>query len=285
MQIERRRTDRIRLTIPVRVHGEDSAGRRLRVDGRTVVLNRHGARIQVLHLVSADHNLCQALMGKNVTLVNAMTQREAEFRIVGPTSPPTPERSEWAFECVDANSNIWGINFPSLAPGGETQAEALMECRVCHTVALVHLSLAEADVLETSGILIKHCEACENNQPWGYVEKQLTLNGPSGEAQMIAEVASAQGANRRKHQRVPIRLPILVRDYYGGVEITKTENVSKGGICFESGKPYLIGQGLMVACPYDGTDACIEVAGKIVRKIDIEGSTSKVYGVRYGPMG
>ena len=92
---------------------------------------------------------------------------------------------------------------------------------------------------------------------------------------------AAQGAEQRRHRRVSLQLPILVRDYYGGVEISKSENVSKGGFCFISEKNHLVGEGVLVACPYSAAEHSIEVRAKIVRRQDLAGSERIIYGVRY----
>jgi len=102
---------------------------------------------------------------------------------------------------------------------------------------------------------------------------------------MLAESGSgappARGGDLRRHRRVALQLPVLVRSFSGEFEITKSENVSKGGFCFASEKELQIGEGLMVACPYSALDKSLEVGAKIVRRLNIEGSKRKFYGVRY----
>jgi hypothetical protein len=149
-------------------------------------------------------------------------------------------------------------------------------------VALRRVSLIEVQVLTTSGILSKPCETCKKETPWGYAEKQVAMDAPPGETAMMAEAGQAvQGAEQRRHRRVSLQLPVLVRDYYGGLEITKSENVSKGGFCFVSEKAYQVGEGVLAACPYSTTQQSIEVRAKIVRRQLVKGSARKIYGVRY----
>jgi PilZ domain len=138
------------------------------------------------------------------------------------------------------------------------------------------------EVLETSGILSKPCDSCAKTTRWGYAEKQVAMGAPAEEAAMLAEAdRAARGVDQRRHRRVALQLPVLVRDYYGGREITKSENVSKGGFCFTSDKEYQVGEGVIVACPYSSTAQSIEVGAKIVRRTPIEGSDRNIYGVRY----
>jgi PilZ domain-containing protein len=272
LKSEKRRSDRLMLTVPLRVHGRDPQGKEFVEEARTVTLNRHGACIQLSRPL---------VPGQTVKLNNLVSRREAPFRVIGPVSPRTDKGGEWGVECVDNKLDIWGIQFPP-ATKDEADSAALLECRNCHGIAVMHLSLVEVEVLETSGLLAKHCASCKKTTPWGYAEKQVAMGAPPGEAAMLAEAGNAaSGKEQRRHRRVSLQLPVLVRDYYGGVEITKSENVSKGGFCFISEKNHLIGEGVLVACPYSASEHSIEVRAKIVRLTEVHGTKQKIYGVRY----
>jgi PilZ domain len=272
LKSEKRRSDRLMLTVPLRVHGSDPRGEDFIEDARTVTLNRHGARIQISRPLVA---------GQTIRINNLVSRREAPFRVVGPVSPRTEKGGEWGVECIDHKLNIWGIQFPPVT-AEEADSTALLECRNCHNIAVFHLSLVEVEVLETSGLLTKPCESCKKTTTWGYAERQVAMGAPPGEAAMMAEAGkSVSGPDQRRHRRVSLQLPVLVRDYYGGVEITKSENVSKGGFCFISDKDHLVGEGVLVACPYSASEHSIEVHAKIVRRTEVRGTRQKVYGVRY----
>ncbi len=284
MPVEKRRSDRLLLTIPLQVNWTDADGTAVSEDARSIALNRHGARIQTGRTLHA---------GQIVRLVNRLINRKADFRVVGPVSPRTEQGGEWGVELVDSHVNIWGIQFPPAPTGEAADSRALLECRHCHTAALLPLSLVEVEVLDTAGIISKQCQNCGTVSVWGYAEKQLAMGAPPGEAAMLAEAqaqidpsAAREAADRRKHRRVCLQLPVLVRDYYGGVEMTKSENVSKGGFCFASDKNYYMGQGIMAVCPYNSSASQnIEVRARIVRRQQIEGTQRKLYGVRYDSPG
>jgi hypothetical protein len=275
---ERRRSNRLMLTVPLRIQGTDSNGNSFHDDARSITLNRHGARIQTSRPLRT---------GQILRLSNLVGHREADFRVVGPLSPATEKGGEWGVECLSSKENIWAIQFPPPADGDSTESTALLECRKCHTVALLPVSLVEAEVLETSGILTRECDHCRVFTFWGYAEKQVAMGGPA-ESEMAAEAQAVvrtlvPGADQRRHRRVTLQLPVFVRDYYGGVEISKSENVSRGGFCFASEKGYLVGQGIMVVCPYNSTNQGLEMRARVVRRREIEGTQRKVYGVRYDP--
>ena len=276
MGSDKRRSDRLMLTVPLIVSGSDLRGTGFKDSARTVTLNRHGARINILRLL---------FIGQTVRLTNLVSHREANFRVVGPLSPHSEKGGEWGVECIDGQQNIWGIQFPPPPVGQEAEPAALLECRRCHTVALLRTSLVEVEVLGTAGLLTKSCETCTANTLWGYAEKQVAMGAPPEEATMMAEAgagaALSKGADVRRHRRVALQLPVLVRDYSGKFELTKSENVSKGGFCFATEKDFHVGEGVMVACPYSGSDQSLEVSAKIVRRQNLEGTNRKFYGVRY----
>lgn len=275
MSNNKRRSDRIMLTIPLRVHGTDMRGSPFSEEARTAVLNRHGAQIQVPRRLPS---------GGTVRVVNMVTRREAEFRVVGPVGPLTEKGGRYGVEYLESKDNIWGIHFPPPEEGAASKA--LLECRKCHEAALMPVSLVEVEVLETSGILSRVCPHCEVTTPWGYAEKQVTMEASAGEGAAFEEAraqAAAGGPEQRRHRRVSLQLPVMVRDYYGGVEVTKSENMSKGGFCFCSEKNYLFGQGLLVVCPYDPNASNIETHAHVVRRQEIEGTNRRIYGLRYTP--
>jgi hypothetical protein len=277
MVAEKRRSDRLMLTIPLEVQGVDAKGDSFKDEARTITLNRHGARIQITRPLRN---------GQTLLMTNLVGRRGAEFRVVGPVSPITEQGGEWGVEYVDPKENIWGIQFPPSADVEDANSKALLECRVCRDVALMRLSLVEVEVLETSGLLSRTCMACKEVTPWGYAEKVAGLEPRPGEVRAAPSEVGApavRGAEQRRHRRLPLQLPVLIRDYYGGIEITKSENVSKGGFCFVSEKDYALGGGVLVVCPYNPAGQNIEVRAKIVRQRTVQGGKRRVYGVRYEP--
>jgi PilZ domain len=269
-----RRSERLLITVPIRVEGLDSSGDKFIENTRTLIINRHGARIRLKRLVKPGAML------KIVTLIG---NRNAEFRVVGRTQPMSDQGSEWGVECMDNKLNIWAIDFPP-PQDGDGECSGLLECRRCHTVALSPLSLVEHDVLATSGLLTKECKTCGQASTWGYSEKQVAIPVPGQEAEpSIREVMEPPppSSNRRNHGRPALRLPIRVRNYYGMEEMAKSENISKGGLAFMSDKNYEIGEGLQVTCPYDPAGHNIEVRARVVRRREMKGSGRTVYGVRY----
>jgi hypothetical protein len=271
---DRRRSERLLLTIPIVVEGRDAQGKEFSETTRTLVINRQGARILLSRRVVPGTTL-------KIRLLTA--RREASFRVIGPTRPLGEEGGEWGVECLEEIAKIWGIGFPP-SQRDEDQASALLECRECHTVNLTPLSLMENEVLTASGLLTRECKKCRRPTAWGYTEQSVGVPPPGQEAEpSINEVleSPAPTSNRRAHRRVALKLPIRVRSFYGTEEFARTENVSKGGLCFVSDKTYQVGEVLLVTCPYDRAASNIEVRATVARRREMHGATRRVYGLRY----
>ena len=88
-------------------------------------------------------------------------------------------------------------------------------------------------------------------------------------------------ANHRAHNRVALQLPIRVRSFYGTEEFTRTENVSRGGLCFITDRNYEVGEVILVTCPFEKSGHNIEVRGQVVRRREMQGTGRKIYGVSY----
>jgi hypothetical protein len=273
-EIERRRSERLLITVPIRVEGIDRDGEKFTEETRTLVINRQGARIYLKRSV---------VPGTTLLITTRVGHRSAKFRVVGPTQPVSGEGGEWGVESEDSNNSIWGIGFPS-GSHGEGICTALIECRRCHTVKLSHLSLVEHEVLGTSGLLVKDCEACGRSTSWSYSEPSMRLPGDDVGAALPSPdqlTEQAAGASRRVHNRVALQLPIRVRSFYGSEEFTRTENVSRGGVCFVTDRDYEVGEVLLITCPFEKAGHNIEIRGQVVRRREMQGTGRKIYGICY----
>lgn len=273
-EVERRRSERLLITVPIRVEGVDRNGEKFSEETRTLIISRQGARIILKRMVSA---------GASVLITNLVVRRTGRFRIVGPTQPPSGDGGEWGVECQEANYDIWGIGFPpaSLTAGA---CAALLECRRCHAVKLTPLSLVEYEVLGASGLLAKECEPCARLTSWSCKETSTSLPGEEGCTPVDTPGAHTEhrpGKDVRAHNRVVLQLPMRVRSFYGTEEITRSENVSRGGICFITDRSYEVGEIILITCPYESGGHNVEIRGKVVRRREMQGTGRKIYGICY----
>jgi hypothetical protein len=271
--IERRRSERLLITVPIQVEGIDQRGEKFTEETRTIVINRQGARIYLKRSV---------VPGNVLRITTLAGHRSAKFRVVGPTQPPSGEGGEWGVECLEPQ-NIWGIGFPPPAVM-DGMCAALIECHRCRAVKLSRLSLVEHEVLGTSGLLVKECEACGRPTSWSYSEASVGMpcddeGGAVPYPERLSEERSA--ANRRAHSRVALQLPMRVRSFYGTEEFVRTENVSRGGLCFITDRSYEVGEVLLITCPYETGGHNIEVRALVVRRRELQGTGRKIYGICY----
>ncbi len=274
----RRRTERLFLSYAIRVDGMNADGKRFSETTRTIVVNRHGARILLKNPVTA---------GQTVQITHVHSDRAAEFRVVGLAASRTEQGGEWGVECRDEKKNLWGINFP---PMDETAASSsvLLECRKCREVTLTPITMVDYDLLESTDLLTKECNTCKELTSWEYARTPAGVPEPAQAATLAvpatapaATPAAGPAVERRASHRVSLRLPIRVRGPQDLTDLTKSENVSKGGLAFTSGKVFEPGETLLVTCPYNPTGDNIEVRGRVVRRVEVAGTGRYLYGVEY----
>ena len=272
MDKERRRSPRIRFSIFVTMRGVDEQGHPFEEVGRTITVNRHGARVQLAHPPKA---------GQTLQVINQVNDQQGDFRVVGPITPQLDRGGEWGIETVEAEKNIWDIHFPLAEEDGD--ARVLLECRSCHSRALQSISLVEVEVLETAGLVSNPCVRCGITTPWGYSQPAYSVESQTYQAAAAgSEVAvTTVSFERRKSPRKPCQLPVRIRDYYGETETTQTENTSQDGFCFSSSRKYIVGQGIVAICPYDRNNERPEARAHIVREEHGGDHAPSFYGVRY----
>jgi len=101
-----------------------------------------------------------------------------------------------------------------------------------------------------------------------------------------AAAAAGAGKEKRTHGRNKLHLPIRVRAFLpkGAVdEITRTENVARGGVYFRSELPYHKDVRLHVSYPFWDTPGAInpQYQAEVVRVDDLESETHRGIAVRF----
>lgn len=285
---ERRKTERLMLSIPIRVLAFSSSGG-FTEDSSTIQVNRDGARIVLRHRVAMDDSL---------RIINLQNHAEADFRVVGRARLDQGKTAEWGVECQEPGRNIWGIEFPPPVGSGDPQASALLRCQGCGQQVLDVLSLVEVDLLETAGALPRRCDRCQEFSSWVYVEIDqpvAEVPKPNPEPDLIDDPAiepaltppppelgpERGGIERRAYRRLPIKLPVLVKAHGGESEVSKTENVSKGGIAVCLNILLEVGETVTMICPYTAGDQTLEQKAEVRRRALFIAGERWLYGLRY----
>ena len=275
-EADRRGTERVMLEIPIRVMCFASGGRGFTEDTRTVQVNQAGARIALRHRVTS---------GDEIRIINLANLQEADFRVVGPLRLEVGDVSEWGVECLEKDRNVWGIDFPSPLDSTSAQAGALLQCQGCKREVFQVLTLVEVDVLESTGWVQRLCEQCEQFSSWGHADVIRRPQTPSPETAASlppSPVEPWEGkAERRAHKRVAVKLPVLVRNHAGEQEVSKSENISKGGLAVCLHLRLAVGEILTIACPYTEGDQNLQQKGEVRRRVSVTADRKWLYGLRY----
>jgi len=262
--LERRRTERILAPVRIRVIGNDMSGISFAEETVTVSFNQQGARISLVHSLLPD----DILLVKN--LENGM---EEEFRVVGAFQRVFGSRCEWGVEAVNPASGIWGVEFSPI--DDDAQPKVLVECAACKTAAQSTLSSIEYEVLLATGLISRHCDRCNETTRWKPSAQPMTeeIRVRSNKA------ASHDGQTTRRTRRLKLAMQLRVRSAWGVVDIARTRDVSKAGLCFISSQRFSPGDEVYVTLPYAKNQAPMETQGKIIWMA--EGKSSRFYGVEY----
>jgi hypothetical protein len=98
-----RRSTRLAIAIPIAISGKDSNGQSFKENTRTIVINKHGAKIASFH---------QLTLGTGISVENRALGVTAKTNVVWLGDRKSPkEASEIGVQLLEAE-NIWGIEFP-----------------------------------------------------------------------------------------------------------------------------------------------------------------------------
>lgn len=98
----RRRSQRVLMQVPVRIHGTDSQGHTFEEETETLAINAHGALILVTARLTS---------GGKVMLQHKRTQEEQDCHVVF-LGPVRAGRAEIGLEFSEARPSFWRVAFP-----------------------------------------------------------------------------------------------------------------------------------------------------------------------------
>jgi len=270
-----RRTERVKLSIPIRVMCFGGSAGDFVEDTHTILVNRDGALIALKHRVASD---------ETIRIINLENFREGDFRVVGEMRLESPEYSGWGVECLERERTLWDIDFPPpLDPAG-SNAGALLECLGCNKQGFLVLSLIEVGLLESAGMLQRLCQHCGQLSTWTYAD--LTRRPKDVRVPMQPPVKPQVGKwngkiERRIYKRIGVKLRALIRNARGEEEITKTENLSKGGLAIILKMRLSLGEFVTVICPYTGSGQEFEQKAEVRYRAPHVAGVNWFYGLRY----
>lgn len=239
----------------------------------TVEVNREGALIKLNH---------KMVPKSDVRIINLESYKETDFHVVGPSRMEAGQISEWGVEYIDKRHNIWGMDFPAISPL-EEQEGVLLECRACHKHDLKMVSQMEVDALNSTGILAYPCDNCKKLTYWNYADpsRRPAVLPPADLVAPPDAPKEEKGIEKRTAKRMGMKMAILVRNAKGVEEITKTEDVSKGGVAVALSMDLAVGDLVTIVCPYSAQGPRFDQKADVRRRASFTFNDRRVYGFRY----
>jgi hypothetical protein len=270
-------TERILHKFPIRVAAFGGSAGHFSEETYTVAVNRDGARIALQHRVAPNDT---------IRIVNLGNSREADFRVIRQNYLAAGGGGDLDVECMEADRDLWDIEFaPPLAPP-ENSAGAFLKCGDCGAQGFCALRDWEFEILE-SAPLQRFCETCGAPTAWRHADvNPLAAEAPSLEtsansAAPIVEQPPEAWVSKRAHKRLALKMPILVRDQKGRQELTKTEDVSKAGVAVCLGLKLEVGDIVEVSCPHTEGGHDFEQQAVVRNRKTFFAGERWVYGLRY----
>jgi len=155
----------------------------------------------------------------------------------------------------------------------------LLECQECRSRELAHLTLDQYRALGRHPSLKRACVQCGASTSWRYGYVDSDEGFPVEPPPPHRPPSTQRSSEQRKAKRLTVRLPVHIRWEDGREELSRTENLSKTGVCFISESKMKVGDVIRLTVGYTGPGNETEVSGHVVRRQELEGTNRVMYGV------
>jgi len=309
-----RRSSRIPKELAILLTGSDMDGKGFSEMTKTVLLSRHGAGILSTYKLSAEQEVIVRYLDTN---------REALVRVVGRIGSEGEIYTYGVAFVDHGTTDFWDIDFAPVSEKEKAARRVVLECGSCKQRETVEHSDVESDVLIINEGIVRYCKECADSTLWKRSaespEEQPVLVGarggvaassstgtpnakwaPIGQAsQSEPEPSASQGSpaagaptppkpapfvdNRRRHPRTKVSYKASIRRSGFPDDIVTCEDMSKGGLCFTSRKPYFARTSIEVAVPFSPGANAIFVPAEIAWVVEVTKGKLFKCGVAYRP--
>ena len=280
-----RRSDRVSLTLLLDASGQDARGEDFHAAARTLLINRTGA------MIILDRELSPGQRIHVRRKAHTEAHREGDVRIVGQFGRQK-DGALYGVEIVGDQTDLWGIEFPSIAESSEAVARMLLECTYCRSREVVYLNAFELRGFESNRGIARHCKHCGVPSIWTQAphedEKKLgarTRTRKTGEPAAHPKPDGEPGGPQRLRPRVPTRLTACIRQANADDELAVCEDISPVGMCFRSKRRYEAETPVEIAVPYSPDAANIFLPARIVYSEEMSKAGLFRHGTEYGRPG
>src|SRR5437016_2101219 len=270
-----RESDRVFLTLPIRVSGVAEPGKDFSEEARTVDVSRQGAAIRVDRQLSA---------GQNIKIQRIDVGKEALARVVRSVVGRS-DGHMFGVALLGPSVNLWDITFPAIAELEKAVLRVLLGCIACNRLEVAYLNEFEADLFLHHHCVSRACAFCGGlttwTRPYGHTSAELVAVEPDSQHQRSRHLSSDGTQNQRSHDRIQVEAVGCVRHATLGNEVVLVRDMARGGLSFHSASCYPEGSHVEMAVPYTSKAPNIYSPARIVssRKRAEKGLIE--YGVAY----
>jgi len=271
-----RESDRVFLTLLIRVSGVAEPGKDFIEEGRTGDVSRQGAAIMVDRQLSA---------GQNIKIQRVDVGKEALARVVR-SIVGRSEGHMFGVALLGPAVDRWDITCPDVAGLEKAVLRVLLGCIACGRLEVTYLSEFEADLFVHHHCISRTCALCGGwttwTRPYSHTSAEpLVTVEPDSQHQRSRPLSAARTQNQRSHDRIQVEAVGCVRHATLGNEVVLVKDLARGGLSFHSASNYPEGSRVEMAVPYASKAPNIYSPAKIVssRKRAEKGLIE--YGVAY----
>jgi hypothetical protein len=273
-----RRSDRVTMTLLLKVSGTDSQGQEFSDPATTLLISQHGAVIALKRDLPAE----QRIHIQREAPLEA--HRRADARIVGQFGLQKDDFL-YGIELLDHSTDLWGVEFPPVAQSAEAVARMLLECSYCRRREVVYLNEMELRTFEANRGIARHCKTCGVPSIWIQAphedQKKLTRAAKARQSESSANSALTNDQRHRQRLRLKTRLTACVRQAGTDDELAVCEDISPIGVCFRSKRRYDANAQVELAVPYSPDSGNIFLPARIVYSEEIPKAGLFRHGTEY----
>jgi hypothetical protein len=274
-----RRSDRVLIKIPLQVSGKDLEGNPFTERAQTMAINRNGASFVLRNSLLPE---------EQITVKNLQSSQSCRFRVRRGAKDLPGGLREWGIECLDPTPSFWGISFPELpeqTSADEETSGCLLECAACHYREMTRLTLSDYRKTVERTSLVRSCIWCGRQTEWKFavIEEDVETASSQGLQDWEVAVSLTSGMELRREDRRIVQLPILIKHEDGREESTKTEDVSRSGVCCAANMELTIGDRVFVKLASNDGPGEGGFRAQVIWRRQIDEKRGNLYGLKLGP--
>jgi PilZ domain-containing protein len=273
MDAKKRRSSRVKISLPIRVRGMSSQNKYFDEEAETTTVSEHGLLARLRNLPELEAELHVTALASNVG---------GTFRVAWVNTLGRDGLHDVGLEAIQTDGNLCKIHFPPASEESEPTAPARLKCRGCQGVAQVPLPEAQYEFLCAGFLVARYCERCKATTGWEFTSEDEVAT-PSAD-EVAATPASGPLQERRAKRRARLRMQIKVmRKKYGSIleDVCETQNLSRHGAYFLTSRSYEVGEMVQAILPYkEGDELQIPVSARVVRVEEPKGTNLRGVAIR-----